>query len=123
MADDVAPSSRDWLGSPRTSLLAWWIPQAAIVAGLLVPVPARAAVWIVALLWMGLACMLNARRCGRTHCRYTGPFYLVMIVPVLVLEWNNLAATIYGWLALALLILAGGKIIWWATERAWGKFS
>jgi len=113
----------DWLGSPRTNLLAWWLPQAAILAGLLVPVPARAAVWSVALLWMGLACILNARRCGRTHCRYTGPYYLVMIVPVLVLAQNIPVATIYGWLALAMLILAGGKIIWWATERAWGKFS
>src|SRR5215472_17682464 len=24
-------------------------------------------------------------RCGRTHCRYTGPYYLAMIAPVLVL--------------------------------------
>jgi len=28
---------------------------------------------------MGTACILNARRCGRTHCRYTGPYYLAMI--------------------------------------------
>jgi Ca2+/Na+ antiporter len=49
------------------------------------------AVWIIALIWMGSACILNARRCGRTHCRYTGPYYLVMIVPVLLLAagWKN----------------------------------
>ena len=29
----------------------------------------------------------------------------------------------YVWLALAALIVLGGWIIWWATERAWGKFS
>ena len=28
-----------------------------------------------------------------------------------------------GWLILGVLIVAGGKIIWFATERAWGKFS
>jgi hypothetical protein len=33
------------------------------------------------------------------------------------------SAGFFGWLILAVLILAGGKIIWWATERAWGKFS
>jgi hypothetical protein len=78
-------SRRDWLRSPRTSLLAWWVPHAAIVAGLFVPVPVRAAIWTIALIWMGMACILNARQCGRTHCRYTGPYYLAMIVPVLLL--------------------------------------
>ena len=28
-----------------------------------------------------------------------------------------------GWLAIAVAILLGSKLIWWATERAWGKFS
>jgi hypothetical protein len=76
MENDTVQSSRDWLRTPRTNLLAWWIPQVAILAGLLVPVPVRAAIWIIALIWMGTACILNARRCGRNHCRYTGPYYL-----------------------------------------------
>jgi hypothetical protein len=116
-------SSRDWLRSPRTNLVAWWVPQAAIALGLLVPVPARAVVWAIALLWMGAACMLNARRCGRTHCRYTGPYFLAMIAPVLILASGIVSADFYGWLVLGLLILGGSKIIWWTTERAWGKFS
>src|SRR5712692_8919368 len=123
MASDTVQSSRDWLRSPRTNLLAWWIPQAAILAGLFVPVPVRAVLWAIALIWMGTACILNARWCGRTHCRYTGPYYLAMIVPVLVLASGIRSVDFYGWLVLAVLILAGSKIIWWATERAWGKFS
>src|SRR6516225_5941753 len=47
--------------------------KAAIIASLFFPTPARAATWIVALVWMATACILNSRRCGRTHCRYTGP--------------------------------------------------
>jgi len=78
-------TTRDWLDSVHTSLLAWWMPKAAILAGLFAPVPARAVIWIVALIWMGAACILNARRCNRTHCRYTGPYYLAMIVPVIAL--------------------------------------
>jgi len=58
---DTDASTRDWLRSPRASLLAWWVPHAAIVASLLAPVPVRAAIWIVALIWMGLACILNAK--------------------------------------------------------------
>src|SRR5438128_5507228 len=123
MASDTVQSSRDWLRNPRTNLLAWWIPQAAILAGLFVPAPVRSAIWIIALLWMGTACILNARRCGRTHCRYTGPYYLAMIAPVLVLTSGIISPGFYGWLGLAVFILAGSKIIWWATERAWGKFS
>jgi hypothetical protein len=46
-----------------------------------------------------------------------------MIAPVLVLGTNIVSAGIYGWIALAALIIGGSRFIWWATERAWGKFS
>ena len=93
------------------------------MATLFASVPLRAVVWTVALVWMGVACILNARRCGRTHCRYTGPYYLAMIAPVLLLGFGIVAADFYGWFSLAAFIIFGGWIIWWATERAWGKFS
>jgi len=123
MANNIARSSQDWLRSPRSNLLAWWIPQAAIVAALFAPAPIRAAIWIVALIWMGTACIMNAKRCGRTHCRYTGPYYLAMIVPALVLGTDFVSVGISAWVGLASIILIGSKLIWWATERAWGKFS
>jgi len=65
--------SNDWLSNADTNLVAWWLPKGAIIAALFGAAPLRAAIWTVALLWMGIACILNARRCGRTHCRYTGP--------------------------------------------------
>jgi hypothetical protein len=46
-----------------------------------------------------------------------------MIAPVLALALGLVPVGFYGWLALGVLVLAGSKIIWWATERAWGKFS
>jgi len=118
-----AHTSADWAGSGRTKLLAWWLPQAAIVAALFVALPARTVIWIIALAWMGTACILNARRCGRLHCRFTGPYYLAMIAPVLMLGSGVVSVEIYAWLASGVLVIAGSKIIWWATERAWGKFS
>jgi hypothetical protein len=102
--------------------LAWWLPQIVLIAALIAPTAARTAIWIAALTWMGTACILNARRCNRTHCRYTGPYYLAMIVPVLALGLSIVPAGPYGWLVLAVIILAGSKLVWWATERAWGKF-
>jgi hypothetical protein len=123
MADAAIRSSRDWVSSARTNILAWWVPHAAMLAALLVSVPARAVVWTIALTWMGTACILNARRCNRTHCRFTGPYYLAMIAPVLALGVGIVSAGIYGWIVLGVLIVAGSKLIWWATERVWGKFS
>ena len=81
----AAQASSDWLASTSSNLLAWWIPHAALLVGVFVPIPFRAVIWTMALLWVGMACILNGRRCGRTHCRYTGPYYLAMIVPVIAL--------------------------------------
>src|SRR5258706_10268507 len=63
-----------------------------------------------------LGCALRVR-----DCRYTGPYYLTMIVPVLVL--GIISAGIYGWISLGVIIVGGSGLIWWATERTWGKFS
>ena len=40
-------------------------------------------------------------------------------------SWSKefLEAGIYAWLALAGVILLGSTLLWWATERAWGKYS
>ena len=123
MTNIPAHSNKDWIGSISTYGLAWGVPLCAIVVGLLVDVPARTVIWIVALAWMGAACILNARRCGRTHCRFTGPYYLAMIIPVFALGSGIISFAPYGWLALGAIIIFGSKIIWWTTERTWGKFS
>jgi hypothetical protein len=56
MSYDTAEPSRDWLASTSSSLLAWWIPQAAMLGGLFVSTPVRVIVWTLALVWMGTAC-------------------------------------------------------------------
>src|SRR5687767_7821328 len=80
-----ANNPRDWLSGFRTYTVAWVLPLALLLIGLLLTPSARMLVWTFALAWMGVACLLNARRCGRTHCRFTGPYFLLMIVPVIVL--------------------------------------
>lgn len=122
MKNRICEPSRDWLNSPRASVLAWGIPLAALVVGLFFPILVRMAIWSIALGWMGMACLLNGTQCGRTHCRYTGPYFLVMIVPVLAAGSDIVSVGLTGWLALAATILLGGALLWWATERAWGKF-
>jgi hypothetical protein len=46
-----------------------------------------------------------------------------MILPVLAFGSGVFSANIYGWLTLGILIVLGSLMIWWMTERAWGKFS
>jgi hypothetical protein len=47
--EQYRPTLHDWLQSPHTSLLAWWIPWIAVIAGLFAPVLVRTSIWIVAL--------------------------------------------------------------------------
>ena len=83
----------------------------------------RAVVWIAMLAWMGAACVTNARRCGRTHCRYTGPFFLGMggLVTTHIAGWLPLGSQ--PWLVLAILIAGGNALIWWGSERVHGTYS
>jgi hypothetical protein len=46
-----------------------------------------------------------------------------MILPVLAFGASIVSVGFYGWPGLGVLIVFGSKVIWWATKRAWGKFS
>jgi hypothetical protein len=101
MSNPETDTSRDWLSSRRTNLLAWWIPLAIMLAGLFFPVSLQTGAWLIALAWMGAACILNARRCNRTHCRYTGSYFLLMIVPVMALGTAFVSFAIVEWVVWA----------------------
>jgi hypothetical protein len=116
-------ASKDWVGSAQSFAVAWGLPMGLIIIGLFVSPNVRTVLWTVALIWMGGACLLNAQRCQRTHCRFTGPYYLAMVLPVLLLGSGAISVGFYGWLALGALILVGSKIIWWASERVLGQYS
>lgn len=83
---------------------------------------ARAVTWTVMLLWMGGACLANARRCGRTHCRITGPLFIVMAAGVVAYSGGILDLGRDGWSILAGITLAGTIVFWWASERVLGRF-
>jgi hypothetical protein len=93
-----------------------------LVAAFFEPLP-RAVVWTAALLWMGCACLANARRCSRTHCRLTGPFFMVMAAGVVAYAGGLLDLGVYGWPLLGGVTLVGALGLWWASERAFGRFT
>ncbi len=112
----------DWVARRRTLALGWGLPSAALLCSLFVESPWRAWVWVPSLLWMGAACLLNAIRCGRTHCYFTGPFFLLMACVTLFYGLGLLALGPRPWIWLGLGLLAGTTGLWWGTERLWGRF-
>ena len=94
---DARSAGKDWAGSWRSLVGLWGIPAAAMVIAALLDTAPRAAIWAAALIWMGGACIANARRCGRTHCRFTGPFYLLMATLVVAHAAGVLPIGEQGW--------------------------
>ena len=71
---------------------------------------------------MGLACVMNAKRCRRRHCYYSGPIFLVGGVAVLLVGFElvsfgpeGLTMIVGGTLTLALLT--------YLTEPIFGKYT
>jgi hypothetical protein len=116
--------SRDILSSWRRAFLVYWLPAIAIVVA---GAPAisngwRTAVWTVALVTMGVACTVNALRCGRVHCYVTGPFFLLMALAALSYGLGTLHLGGNGWNLLGLIALIGTIALWCLPEMSLGKY-
>ncbi len=114
---------RDWVSSPRSRIVAWGIPTTALILGIFVTLPWKTFIWVLALLWMGVACVLNARRCGRRHCFLTGPFFMLMGIGVALHGSGILPLGPQGWWWLGAVIVVGGYgVLWILPERIWGEY-
>lgn len=113
---------KDWAGNWRSLAGLWGIPAMAMAIATLLDPLSRTVIWSAALIWMGGACLANARRCGRTHCRFTGPFYLLIAVLVIAHAAGVLPLGDRGWAILGAGTLAGTVALWWGSERIWGLF-
>ncbi len=119
---DAEARSRDWVVRDQSFTLAWGLPGLALAGSLFVESPARAWIWVPSLLWMGTACMANARRCGRTHCYFTAPLFFIMACVALLDGLGLLALGPRAWTLLGLGLVIGTAGLWWGTERLWGRF-
>jgi len=116
--------SRDILSSRWRVFLLYWLPAIAIVVA---GVPAvsngwRTVVWTVALATMGVACTVNALRCGRVHCYLTGPFFLLTTLIALSYGLGMLHLGGNGWNLLGLTTLIGAIALWCLPEMLLGKY-
>jgi hypothetical protein len=72
---DPRNSTNDLTGF-KTAWFLWYVPIAVLVIGSSWT-RGRVWMWVPALLVMGVGCLVNASRCGRLHCYFTGPLYLL----------------------------------------------
>jgi len=119
---DATKTCSDWAGDWRSLAGIWGLPALAMLAAMWLAPLLRAVVWTLALAWMGCACLANARRCSRTHCRFTGPFFLLMAALVITCAAGVLPLGAYGWFSLGVVTALGNAVIWWASERFLGRF-
>ena len=99
----------------KSAIMLWYLPAFAIIVGLNWAA-ARAWLWIPAFLVMGVACSVNAARCGRLHCLVTGPVYLLAAIYV--------ALAAFGLVPMRpnMLIVLGVTICAFVAERPLGTY-
>ncbi|MBL8537043.1 MAG: hypothetical protein JNM59_06530 [Hyphomonadaceae bacterium] len=120
---DAACVRRDLSARAGSYLAVWGAPVlAGAVASLVSPsVEWAAGVWSLALTWMGGACLVNARRCGRLHCFFSGPILLVgaLLAGLIALRLLDAGAVSLGVIVVGALVLFG---LTYAVELAWGRY-
>ena len=122
MAREACCRAKDWVSDVRGYLLAWGLPTVALVGTAFASPLVRTPAWLIALVWMGTACLANARRCGRTHCYLTGPFFLVMAMAVPLHGYGLLPLGTHGWMWLGATIAGGAALLWIASEGLLGRY-
>lgn len=73
--------------------------------------------WVTAVAWAGIGCLINGRSCGRVHCRIDGVMFPLLaifgalkVLAVISYDWNLF------WLAFV-AILVGSFVPEWTWKR------
>lgn len=116
--------SDDWVRQPGRFLLYWAGPVIIIIVSACFAEPSgKTWAWVVALVWMGCACLINAWRCARRHCYYTGPFLIIMAFITWLYGSGLIELGVNGWWWLGLVIGIGSGCLWLLPERRWGQYA
>jgi hypothetical protein len=71
---------------------------------------------------MGALCLLNASRCGRVHCRFTGPFFILGAVASLGYGLGFLPFGPLGWKWICIVTVIGGIALTCIPEMILGRY-
>ncbi len=114
---------RDLVSNRYTFTILWGIPILALFCSTLLENTVLITwVWVVSLLWMGVACLVNAKKCRRMHCFYTDPFFILMAIVSLFYGYRFIELGNNGWNWLGGITVIGGILIWNFSESIFGKY-
>src|SRR6266853_1476666 len=109
-------SEYDFLCKGPSACLVWCAPWIAFALGFSVAPGLRTALWAMSLAVMGVACLVNASRCGRVHCRFTGPFFILSALTSLGYGLGLLPLGPSGWSWIGLGTIIGAIGLTWIPE-------
>lgn len=118
----VIGKHKDFTLGRVTATLFWGIPHIAFFIGIFTSPMLRTILWSSALFVAGTACLTNAYSCGRIHCYFTGPFYLLMAVLSLCYGTGVAQLGQFGWVWIGGIVCIVGPILTRVPERIYGKY-
>ena len=115
---------RDIFASLPLAVLIFWLPILAIAATGYAHVDTglRTGVWTAACLVMSIGSAINAMRCGRLHCYWTGPFFLFGALATLLYGLSILPLGQIGWGLIGYTLLAGVVLLTYLPEHFYGRY-
>ncbi len=118
----VEGKNKDFITDRVTNILLWGIPHVVFFIGIFTSPVLRTILWPSALSIAGIACLINAFRCGRVHCYFTGPFYLLMAILSLLYGLDIFQFGQRGWVWIGGVVVIVGPILTRIPERIFGKY-
>jgi len=115
-------SERDLLCGGLSACLLWCVPWFAFVLGFFAPPGLKTVLWTTSLAFLGVACLVNASRCGRIHCLFTGPFFILGAVASLGYGLAFLPLGSSGWKWIGAVTIIGAVVLTCIPELVLGRY-
>ena len=115
---------RDLFAHLWLAVTIFWLPILAIaMTGYMhVDYGVRTGVWTASCLIMSAGCFINAMRCGRLHCYWTAPFFLLGAIASLTYGLGYLPLGGSGWGIIGYTLLAGVVFLTYLPEYFLGRY-
>jgi len=120
-ANSCAPE-RDLLCRGPSACLFWCLPCLAFALGFWAPPALKTVLWATSLAFMGVTCLANAASCGRIHCFFTGPFFILGAIASLGYGLGFLPLGLSGWKWIGIVTIIGAIALTWIPELILGRY-
>ena len=112
----------DLLGSHWATWLLWIGPWVLIIVSGNAANTTHTIIWTGCFAFSGTACLINARRCARLHCFYTGPLFLLAAVASLLYGLGIISLGPNGWNWILCVAITGTLLACCGLETLFGKY-